>query len=263
MSNSWYNQGYDAATAQDTESSAMGDGDVKLYMPSRFWMKPQSSTEIVFVSSEPAVVYEHQLKIGDSFKNWFTCLKGLEDTCPICDKENQRALASHLTIVDLTKWIDKKGKIHQFELKSIVGKALTAKLWKRKNATRIEAGSAEGMKMGLYRVARDTDKQANCGSDFEYIRQIDPVKMFEQASYGGLKLPQLYDKAESSPELMKALQKIFLLELDEAGKIKRQIFPFNYMEVLKPQSGDIVKKKIAKAVFETNDRSAPEEEVPF
>ena len=47
----------------------------------RLWLKPEGETTIVFMDDKPPIIEEHQLKIGDSWQNWFTCLEVLGQPC--------------------------------------------------------------------------------------------------------------------------------------------------------------------------------------
>jgi hypothetical protein len=225
---SWYSKGFDGLAREEARIQAS-------QTPNRFWVPVGERREVVFVDDEPMQVYEHNPKMNGSWRNWFTCLRDIEDPCPACDifGEKTRYLVGFLTCVDVSKWVDKKGNAHQFELSFFAAKVGMMKKLKRKiedakEAERSFAGS-------LYRASRDTDKEPSSGSELEYIRAADTAKLFELAMYRGKKVSDLFDKAEQNAQLMEALKHTFQLKFDDTGKPVRELPAFNYLELLHPK----------------------------
>ena len=225
---SWYTKGFDGVGREEARQQATQS-------PNRFWVPVGERRELVFIDDDPAQLYEHNPKMNGNWRNWTTCLKGIEDPCPVCEVfgEKTRYFVGYLTCVDITKWVDKKGNAHQFELSLFPAKLGSMKKLKRKiedakEAERSFAGS-------LYRSSRDSDKEPSSGSELEYIRAADTVKLFDMTMYRGKKLSELFDKAEQSAPSMEALKKLFTLKFTEGGELLRVIPEFNYESVLHPK----------------------------
>ncbi len=251
---SWYQAGYEGI-AKEEQRIATASG------PNRLWMPAGSKRELIFVDPEPIAIYEHQAKINGSWKNFFTCLRGIEDTCPGCEElgEKTRYYVGYYTAVDATGWTDKKGNKHQFEACLVPAKLKSLKKLKRKGQDRTEAGG-EGLRGCLFSAARDDDKDPAIGSEFEYVRTVDLDKLFQTAMYKGKRLVELWDKAEADSNALVTLQKIFQVRMHE-GKPVREMVPFNYMEVLKPLGTKDFRAAIKGA--DTGGDAVGADDVPF
>lgn len=227
---SWLNTGYGSLKTEEKRQS-------EAQQPNRFWVPIGERREFVFVDDEPGSLYEHNPKLNGNWRNWLTCLKDVNEAgCPACEilGEKTRYLAGYYTVVDVSKWTDKKGNVHQFEIVFFPAKYNTVKKLQRKKADAIEAGRT--LATSLYRASRDGDKEPAVGSEFEFIRVADMDRLFEVALYRGKKISELYDKADADPAAMEALKRVFQLQMDGEGKIVRKLFPFNYFELLHPRS---------------------------
>jgi len=224
---SWYKTGYDGIGQEEQRLAQLGG-------PPRLWMPVSSTREVVFVDSEPIAIYEHNWKANGSWKNWATCLRGIEDSCPGCEVlgENNRYYVGIYTVVDTSEWTDRRGNSHQFEINLLPAKLKTLKKFRRKNAERIEAGGT-GLAGCLYRLARDSKEDSSVGGEAEYVRDVDMAKLFQLALYKGKKLSELMDKADQSEDSLKILQRLFQVEVVD-GKIERKLVPINYEQQLHP-----------------------------
>jgi len=224
----WYTKGYDGMAKEEARQQSSQS-------PNRFWVPVGEKREFVFIDDEPACLYEHNPKMNGSWKNWMTCLKDIEDPCPACEifGEKTRYYVGFQTVVDITKWVDKKGNAHQFEVSLFAGKFGTLKKLRRKKDDCVTDGRS--MAGGLYRSARDGDKEPSVGGEFEFIRAADTAKLFDLAVYRGKKLSELFDKAEQNAQSMEALKNTFQVEFDAENKLIRKIVPFNYMQILHPK----------------------------
>ena len=226
---SWYKTGYEGIGQEESRLAQLGGTP-------RLWLPPGTTREVVFIDNEPVTIYEHGWKANGSWKNWATCLRGIEDECPGCIElgENNRYYIGFYTVVDTSEWTDRRGNKHQFEVSLLPAKLKSLKKFRRKSAERIEAGGT-GMAGCLYRLARDGKEDPSIGGEAEFVREVDMEKLFPLALYKGKKLVELMDKAESSPESLPILQKLFQLEMEE-GSILRKLVPINYFEQLHPMS---------------------------
>lgn len=227
---SWYKTGYDGIAQEEQRLAQMGG-------PPRLWMPVNSTREIVFIDSEPVAIYEHNWKANGSWKNWATCLRGIEESCPGCEVlgETNRYYVGIYTVVDTSEWTDRRGNKHQFEINLLPAKLKSLKKFRRKSAERIEAGGT-GLAGCLYRLARDSKEDPSIGGEAEYVRDVDMEKLFQLALYKGKKLSELMDKAETSEDSKKILQRLFQIELDDDGSIVRKLVPINYEQQLHPLS---------------------------
>lgn len=224
---SWYKTGYDGISQEEQRLAQMGG-------PPRLWLPPDSTREVVFIDSEPVALYEHNWKANGSWKNWATCVRGIEDSCPGCEVlgENNRYYVGIYTVVDTSEWTDRRGNKHQFEINLLPAKLKSLKKFRRKSAERIEAGGT-GLAGCLYRLARDSKDDASIGGEAEFVREVDMDKLFQLALYKGKKLSEMMDKAEQSADSLKILQRLFQLQMD-GESIVRKLVPINYEQQLHP-----------------------------
>lgn len=259
----WAQQGFDGTKKEEERLATM-------YGPNRVWLKPGTSQEFVFVDDTPFCFYEHNPKIDGSWKNWITCLKDVSDgEVPCCEilGQNSRYYVGYLTVVDMSKWTDKKGNVHQYEVKLLPAKLKTLKKFKRKKE---ERGSLVGC---IYRATREDDKSANVGDEFEFVKEADLAKVFDVANYKGTKLAEMYAKAMESPEQMNILQKIFTVPVVD-GKILPKVPMFNYFNIFEPKSPRDCRTALAGATMDRDDApggggaaaggsSGADEDIPF
>lgn len=261
----WAQMGFEGTKKEEERLATM-------YGPNRVWVKPGTSQEFVFVDDTPFCFYEHNPKIDGNWKNWVTCLQSVSDgEVPCCEilGQNSRYYIGYLTVVDMSKWTDKKGNVHQYEVKLLPAKLKTLKKFKRKKE---ERGSLVGC---IYRTTREDDKSANVGDEFEFVKDADLAKVFDAAYYKGTKLAEMYAKALESPEQMNILQKIFTIPLVD-GKILPKVPVFNYFSIFEPKSPRDVRVALSGASMDHDDdddkgsgksgaagASGAEEDIPF
>lgn len=146
--------------------------------PPRFWMKPGQEAELIFVDDDGITFYEHNLKLNENWGNFFTCLKSDESgdrRCPLCESRYDNYLVTLYTVIDCTKFVDKKGATRQYERKILAVKPEVAKKIVRKKAA--QKGSLVGCKFTVFRTS---DKSGNSGDDFEFIDRLDLMQFAGQ-----------------------------------------------------------------------------------
>jgi hypothetical protein len=259
---SWMNTGYQAAHAEQ-ERREQG------YGPDRVWMPAGEGRELVFIDDPPISVKEHQVKINQSWRNWYTCLEGTGEEPVCCEKAGvrSRSFVSYYTVVDLTLWRDKGGNEHQYELKLFPAKMETLKRLELKSSDRAKGDGKGGLVGCMFKVTRLQKDSPSSGDEFDFKKEADTKKMFDYVTFRGKKLSDMYTAAQEKPEEMEKLKRLFQLEFDAGGKLIQKVPTFNYIEVLKPKSPKELRGLLAGVKVDEPDAksesgpSAPE--VPF
>jgi hypothetical protein len=182
-----FNRGYGEAEKKAKEIEDRQSNNVF-----RFWMPQDHTTTIIFLDDEPPVYDEHQLQIGGSWKNWFTCKKQFGERCSICeDNKVYPYTAGAYTIIDRSEWTDKKGTVHKDERKLFIAKLDTLKKLKKMSAKR------GGLRGCIFEVTRSTSQNSpSTGDMFEFegkLSEEELEKMFAGKEGDGHK-PYDYDK---------------------------------------------------------------------
>ena len=186
------------------DTDMTGDPNTGGSSGNRFWMPPGSEKTIVLLTEGNAmpVIWEHQPKIGGSFRNWFTCLdngkkEGEKCTCDLCayaaanKGKGRRYKAAFGTLIDTSEWTDDKGKKHSNTRRLLCSKKETTEILKRRYLQLLEDG--KGLQYAIFKVFRSTaDKSPSCGDDWQYVRHADPAKLpsgMEEFNYAEMLAP--------------------------------------------------------------------------
>lgn len=162
-------RGYDTFTEKEKEYEERQKNYVN-----RFWLPQDTSAKIVFLDDNPPIIEEHQVQIDGDWRNWFTCLRMLGEACPICDNlDNKPYTVGFYTVLDMTEWTDKSGKLHKNELKLFPAKFKTLQVLKKLSAKR---GSLEGV---VFEVHRTTSDAPNTGDIFDYEGKLTKEEILE------------------------------------------------------------------------------------
>jgi hypothetical protein len=267
---SWYSTGF-------SKDSGGGKSDMLTWEPDRVWMPAKESRDFVFVDDAPFTFDEHNLKLNGNWKNWITCLApvtedGEPNCCQIAGKDS-RYRVSMMTIVDTSKWTDKKGNARQYEIKVLPAKFKTSQKLDRKMTDLAKDGKS--IVGRLYRVTRETDKSPAVGDDYEYTRDVDMTKLFDLVVYKGKKLADLYTAADESAEAYAKLSRVFAISKGADGKIVRKLVPFRYDAIYAPKTAKEVKELLGGFDASENTRdydnkgssggstAAVDDEIPF
>lgn len=255
--NSWYNtNGYDGA---DQER----DRIARSYGPNRFWMKVGSTREVVFLDDEPFGIHEHQFRANGHWRNWATCLQGVHDIVPCCEKlgNKSRGYVAYYTVLDLTEAPKEAGAAgikYQYEVKFLPAKLTTLKTLKRK---KLDKGSLVGL---IFKVSRDSTDDPNCGGEFEFSKETDLDKLFKIATYRGKKLVDLYKESTEKADVLARLKDTFQVKLDGSGHPVPSLAPFNYMKLLEPMAPRELKLILTGASTDDDTSSGGKDsEIPF
>jgi hypothetical protein len=245
---SWFQKGYGGVKGEE-------DRIATKYGPQRFWMPAKETKTIVFLDDEPACIHEHNPKMGGSWKNWSTCIR---DVYP----------DGYYSVIDCTKWQDKKGNTYQFEVKLYGAKLKTLKLLQ----TKMQEDWGGSMTGKVIKIRRTSSDDASVGNDFTLDRDADMEKLWALATYKGKKIADLYAKALEDEDERHRLSKTFAFKKGENGVWLPEVPTFNYWEVLKPKTPSEMRTFLkAGGVEDPNDSASPsgggegkaDENVPF
>jgi hypothetical protein len=259
----WYTSGFGGLKGEEERQATQ-------YGPSKFYLKVGASKTIMFVDDEPCTLHQHSPKINGNWGTSYTCLRdAYPDDVACCELLGQdtRHFVGYFTIVDFDQWKDKKGAIHEYEIKFLPAKFTTLKLLKQKKDQRDNR-----LINRIYQVGRTNDKAPSVGDDYEYQRDLkDPEGLFNAVQYKGKKLADQF-RSENEEEIAR-LKKVFRTTLTE-GKITPKLVPFSYQDLLRPKTPKEVRDslrgvKIEKGFGASSPGSTPEggakgeDQVPF
>ena len=149
----------------------------------RYWMPKGSERKIIFLTDgdgpngPPPPIWEHNLKLGGHYRNWFTCLEPLGMPCPLCQyaestRVGKRYKAMYFTIIDTHEFEGKDGKKRKNVKRLFVAKKDTVEILRRRFHDLAESG--RGLRGAIFKVYRtNSDKSAAVGEDFSYIDHAD------------------------------------------------------------------------------------------
>jgi hypothetical protein len=183
----------------------------------RFFLKSGQKKEVVFLDDTPFAFYEHQVKIGDKWQNYFVCLEGVDPRgCPLCQNGFKRYYIGFLTIVDILGYVDKKGVEHPNNKMLYPAKYEILNKLKYK---RERKGYLAGLQ---YEILRTSEKAANSGDDFEFVAEVD-VTQFKDKDGKPMK-PYDYTKlfAPKTVEQLKAVISAGALQPEYESKEKQE-----------------------------------------
>jgi len=162
---------------------------------SRFWLKPGTTREIVFLDDTRFGVHEHKIKVSDKWES-YTCSG---EGCVLCAHRTPKSYQEMYSILDLTPYLDKSGKEVKMTRRLLaVGKQVADILSKRREDL---GGSLFGKK---FKVSRLGEKSASCGNDWSNVPIKTPLEL--------AKLPD-YLQPLNFLELLKPLSKKEMLEI--------------------------------------------------
>ena len=146
----------------------------------RYWMPKSTSRKLVFLTDgdKAPVIWEHQVQLNGSWKNWFTCLQPLGRPCPLCqfaaanNNKYSRSKVCLFTVIDTAEFTDKNGKARKNERRLFVAKQKITEKLKRRCSRLMEKGL--NLRGALFEVYRTGDDQSpGTGEDFEYVEHVD------------------------------------------------------------------------------------------
>jgi hypothetical protein len=142
---------------------------------------------------------EHQLQINGSWLNFYTCISDIgEEECPLCEAGFKYSYVCVFSIIDLSKYKDKRGNMVTARKKLLVLKSTArSKVLKRKERLENDLTGC------VFEVTRFNNKESSTGEDFEFLKRVS----LEEAK-------ELCPAGEKPDEFIK---------------------PYNYIEILHPK----------------------------
>ena len=151
---SWYSTGGQKVEEQQRIAQEQRENQP----PYRVFMKAGEERVLIYLDEEGFSFQEHTVKVGEYWKQ-FTC-SGVNNGCPLC-KNDKSYLITLFSTVELSTWTDKRGTVHENEVKIHALKPEAAMSLLKKKA---RWGGLVGRQVI---VGRKGDKDAASGSDFE------------------------------------------------------------------------------------------------
>jgi len=190
----------------------------------RFWLKGGTDALVTFIDNPvhplgyemPVTMMEHQLKINNDWRNWFTCLRDEDDPsikCPLCEAGDTPSLVAVYTIIDHSEWTDKKNNLHKDEMKLFVCKAAVQKVLLKAEKKK------DGLRGWQVEVTRSSGDALNTGDQFDFERRFTEEE-FEKKY--GMPLPEAPDYQKLfAPKSPEELQKVISGEVVADDEVVR------------------------------------------
>jgi hypothetical protein len=153
---SFFNKGFDQLE-QIEQAQAANAATGKLW---RFWMKPESETNIIFLDDDPPILEEHQLKLNGKWNNFFTCRKVLGEECPLCNAGDKPYTVGFFPIIDRTEFSRKSGERAKDTPRVLAAKFKTLKQLRKLSK---KYGGLTGVE---FNVERTSNKSPSVGDIF-------------------------------------------------------------------------------------------------
>lgn len=262
MSQAWFDTGFSGMDDERRRIDAQQG-------PQRFWITAGGSKDVVIVDDQPMCIHEHNAKIGGSYNNQLTCIQKINPQDAACCKilgPNSRYYCGYLTCVDCSMWQDKRGNMHQYEMRLLPLKFRSLKKFRR-------LSGQYDMKFSMWNFTREDKNAVQVGDDWNYKRSAQVDRMFPVVCYRGTKLIDLWAEAEANEEKMEQVTRVFQITPDEDHKLPRNVPSFNYFELLKPKSPDEIRLILGNVEFDENNTGSgstytasgaiSEDDVPF
>ena len=178
---SWFEQGYEGLDREEEKARVRKEqkekmsGDLR-----RLWLPAKKNLEATFVTDPPFCFWEHQLQIDGNWRNWATCVRGLEGYkyCPICKlsdkiKKFWRYYAGAYKIIDHNEWTDRSDVFHKDTPLLMIARKDSLAVFRN------HANIRSGLVGCRYNVFRSGSKSASIGDDWNFLEKITEEQMVE------------------------------------------------------------------------------------
>jgi hypothetical protein len=215
----WYERGYDGL-AREEERKRRRDEEYKRAIR-RLWLPPEVSTLALFISDDPFCFWEHQMKIAGDWRNWATCVRGLDGYpyCPMCKladkiKKFWRYYAGAYKIIDRSSWTDRDGNERSDTPKLLIAKKDSLAIFRN------QAKKRGGLRGCEYDVFRSGKKAASIGDSWDFSQKFtngDLIEAVGEEKAQDLDFPELF-KPLSFEALCDLAEQIEPSMVDEFGQ---------------------------------------------
>lgn len=138
----------------------------------RFWLKPDEEGTVVFLDSNPVYVYEHNIKVGKTWGNYFTCVNEIGNQfCPFCDRGDKPVYTAYFSIIDTRQWTRADGSVSKN--RKILWPAKGSTIKKVHDLIK-KHGDLRGK---AFTIKRWSPNDPNCGTDFDFVKDVDLTKI--------------------------------------------------------------------------------------
>lgn len=182
-----FGDGEEAAAKRSAEAQARRDSGADFVF--RHWMKEGEEKQVIFLDDQilsGVNLQEHQLKLNNSWRNWFTCI-GEEETCPICASGTRPYWVAYFTVLVLDAY-EKDGEMR--DARNLIGVKWGA--WptfkKVMQMATKEHGQLRGVSMLL---SRETSDDAAIGSPIEFEDEGRRWTFFDEEDLAELAAPEI------------------------------------------------------------------------
>lgn len=178
--------------------------------PMRFYLENNSSAKVTFLDTPLFFVYEHNMKIGNKYHNYFTCIRE-DDTCPMCESDSQPSYIIVGTIINHSKYEKKDGTVVSNQKQLFVAKGKAREVLVRKIEKR-----GEDIKFCVFEMTRGSSAtECNTGEDVEFVKKLTKAELLLLMPKGEKEAEWLapFDyEAIFNPKTAKELRKILGME---------------------------------------------------
>jgi len=162
----WFQKGAEGAAkseAVDTEQRIRREQNG----PMRFWLDHDQSAKVTFLDNPSFFLWEHNMKIGANFNNFFTCLRDF-DTCPLCESGLNPSYIVVGTIISHKPYTDKNGVTIKSQKQLYVAKGAARNIILKK-AER----NGKDLTYAVMELARGNGtNEPNVGQDIEFVKRL-------------------------------------------------------------------------------------------
>lgn len=133
----------------------------------RFWLKDGETKRFAFVDGDPYSIREHDFQINNRWGNTKTCLQGTGEACPYCEADNKPYFVSMFTVIDMSEYTGRDGKVYKNTIKLFPAKSEALKILLK---LREKRGDLAGC---MFDASRAGDKSPKVGNMFDFVKKVN------------------------------------------------------------------------------------------
>lgn len=182
----------------------------------RFFMKEGETKRLIFLTDDPPIIDEHQLKLDGKWGNHYTCLKNLGETCPLCEAGDRPSTVGFYAIIDRTEFTKKDNTKGRDVVRVLAAKFSSLKLFKKYSQ------KYKGLVGIEFEVDRTGDKSPNIGN--MYTKEATHTVADIEKILGGKSADEVIPNWEEylAPKDADALEAIITTKSKGAGDVDEE-----------------------------------------